>query len=103
MLQMVISGLEQSYTNYGLGGMASALQVCEIAHTHFWSKDVASEQGLRINPGLPQDANSVGSRSRPQSTEPELSASRKNSLCAQDAKYNRSQVGPFDLNVHINA
>lgn len=54
MLQMVVSGLEQSYTHYGIGGMASALQVCEIAHTHFWSKDIASEQGLRINPGLPQ-------------------------------------------------
>uniref|UniRef100_V5HUR2 MAP kinase-activating death domain protein n=1 Tax=Ixodes ricinus TaxID=34613 RepID=V5HUR2_IXORI len=103
MLQMVISGLEQSYTNYGLGGMASALQVCEIAHTHFWSKDVASEQGLRINPGLPQDANSVGSRSRPQSTEPELSASRKNSLCAQDAKYNRSQdISPYGSGEHLN-
>lgn len=34
-------GLDATYGNYGLGGMASVFQLMEIAHTHFWSKDLA--------------------------------------------------------------
>lgn len=41
ILQYIIHGLEVTYSNYGLGGMASAFQVLEIAHTHFWTKDMA--------------------------------------------------------------
>lgn len=33
-------GLEQTYSNFGLGGMASVFQMMEITHTHFWSKDI---------------------------------------------------------------
>ncbi|XP_065159593.1 MAP kinase-activating death domain protein isoform X6 [Atheta coriaria] len=38
-LQAVTHGLEVTYSNYGLGGMASAFQLQEISHTHYWSKD----------------------------------------------------------------
>ncbi|CAG5077275.1 Similar to Rab3-GEF: MAP kinase-activating death domain protein (Drosophila melanogaster) [Cotesia congregata] len=39
-LQAVASGLAHTYSNYGLGGMASVFQLMEIAHTHYWSKDL---------------------------------------------------------------
>nr|XP_042894648.1 MAP kinase-activating death domain protein isoform X3 [Parasteatoda tepidariorum] len=39
LLQAVISGLEHTYSNYGLGGMASAYQVLEIAHTHYYCEE----------------------------------------------------------------
>ncbi|KAL0268470.1 UNVERIFIED_CONTAM: hypothetical protein PYX00_010400 [Menopon gallinae] len=40
-LQTVIFGLEKTYENFGLGGMASVFQVLEIAHTHYWTKDLS--------------------------------------------------------------
>lgn len=36
VLKAIIYGLEQTYANNGLGGMASAFQLLEIAHTHYW-------------------------------------------------------------------
>lgn len=40
VLLAVTHGLEQTYNNFGLGGMASAFQLHEIAHTHYWTKDL---------------------------------------------------------------
>ncbi|CAK1551823.1 unnamed protein product [Leptosia nina] len=46
VLQAVVHGLEHTYSNFGLGGMASVFQLTEMAHTHYWSKEVAGlEQG----------------------------------------------------------
>jgi hypothetical protein len=39
-LQGVTFGLEQTYANFGLGGMASVFTMMEIAHTHFWTKEI---------------------------------------------------------------
>jgi len=39
LLTLIIYGLEQTYANNGLGGMASAFQLLEIAHTHYWMPD----------------------------------------------------------------
>ncbi|XP_023247845.1 MAP kinase-activating death domain protein [Copidosoma floridanum] len=44
-LQTIAQGLAYTYANYGLGGMASVFQMMEIAHTHYWSKDL-SESGF---------------------------------------------------------
>ncbi|XP_039745579.1 MAP kinase-activating death domain protein isoform X4 [Pararge aegeria] len=41
VLQAVVHGLELTYSNFGLGGMASVFQLAEMAHTHYWSKEVA--------------------------------------------------------------
>lgn len=38
LLQAVVAGLEVTFSNQGIGGMASAFQVLEIAHTHYWAK-----------------------------------------------------------------
>jgi hypothetical protein len=39
LLALIIQGLETTYANNGLGGMASAFQLLEIAHTHYWLND----------------------------------------------------------------
>lgn len=41
MMQAVTAGLEQTYVNHGSGGMASSFQLLEIAHTHYWTRDVS--------------------------------------------------------------
>lgn len=79
-------GLEQTYANFGLGGMASVFQMMEIAHTHFWSKELTEGSG-DVSASLlsSQSVSPMGSRenlkSSPQSpTDP---ASRKNSLISE--------------------
>ncbi|XP_053599948.1 MAP kinase-activating death domain protein isoform X4 [Plodia interpunctella] len=42
VLQAVVHGLEHTYSNFGLGGMASVFQLAEMAHTHYWSKELAA-------------------------------------------------------------
>lgn len=42
VLQAVVHGLEHTYSNFGLGGMASVFQLTEMAHTHYWSKELAT-------------------------------------------------------------
>lgn len=46
LLTAVVSGLEVSYNSYGVGGMSSSLQVLEISHTHYWSRDLADSHLL---------------------------------------------------------
>lgn len=38
LLKCTVSSLEHSYTNAGLGGMASVFSLLEIARTHYQSK-----------------------------------------------------------------
>lgn len=40
-LLAIIHGLEVSFGNQSGGGLASAFQVLEIAHTHYWAKDIS--------------------------------------------------------------
>lgn len=51
LLQLIVQGLEQTYANNGLGGMASAFQLLEIAHTHYWlhSEELASTKSTVVN------------------------------------------------------
>ncbi|KAM4720648.1 MAP kinase-activating death domain protein isoform 14-T14 [Rhinophrynus dorsalis] len=39
LLKCTVSSLEQSYSNAGLGGMASVFSLLEIAHTHYYNKE----------------------------------------------------------------
>lgn len=50
-IQAIAHGLEVTYTNFGLGGMASVFQLTEIAHTHYWSKDY-TEASDHTSPSL---------------------------------------------------
>lgn len=51
-LLAVAHGLDVTFANYGLGGMASVFQLMEIAHTHFWSKDLAEAAGGSVGADL---------------------------------------------------
>ncbi|XP_074032253.1 LOW QUALITY PROTEIN: rab3 GDP-GTP exchange factor [Leptinotarsa decemlineata] len=66
MMQAIVHGLEVTYSNYGLGGMASAFQLCEIAHTHYWTKDLNE---------LGQDLTETSSPRSPQSPRYSLQSS----------------------------
>ncbi|XP_031825818.1 rab3 GDP-GTP exchange factor isoform X7 [Nomia melanderi] len=80
-LHAVAHGLGHTYNNFGLGGMASVFQLMEIAHTHYWSKDL-SEGGFDSSM-MSQASSPFGSRENlksPQSpTQPEHSDERKKS------------------------
>ncbi|GAB6028666.1 hypothetical protein CHUAL_004492 [Chamberlinius hualienensis] len=65
LVQCVIQGLEHTYSNFGLGGSASAYQILEIAHTHYWSKDFTDngriDTASSITAGLSQSSSPFGS------------------------------------------
>ena len=46
ILRAVIQGLEATYQNCTVGGMASTFQLLEIAHTHYWVKDSTNRSDL---------------------------------------------------------
>lgn len=41
ILKCTVSSLEHSYTNAGLGGMASVFSLLEIARTHYQTKGIS--------------------------------------------------------------
>ncbi|XP_043266245.1 MAP kinase-activating death domain protein isoform X8 [Colletes gigas] len=81
-LQAVSHGLIHTYTNFGLGGMASVFQLMEIAHTHYWSKDITEGTGFD-NSMMSQASSPFGSRENlksPQSpSQPEFTDDRQKS------------------------
>ncbi|BFZ15853.1 hypothetical protein BsWGS_18891 [Bradybaena similaris] len=44
LLKAIIHGLGHTISNHGLGGMASASMVLEIAHTHYWARESPSNK-----------------------------------------------------------
>lgn len=81
-LQAVTAGLEQTYSNFGLGGMASVFGMMEICHTHYWTKELSNEGEMSASMLSSQSASPSESRenlrSSPQS--PSDPSSRKNSF-----------------------
>ncbi len=64
ILVAIVHGLEQTYANNGLGGMASAFQLLEIAHTHFYVQNPVSNS----NPSLTNNrSNTLTEASSPMS------------------------------------
>ena len=67
----IVSGLEMSVSNSGLGGLSSAFRLLEVAHTFFWTKDMLDnvQNGLHPNSmgtpggsGNSSDVSQYGSR-----------------------------------------
>ncbi|XP_055298322.1 MAP kinase-activating death domain protein isoform X7 [Sitodiplosis mosellana] len=93
-MQAVAHGLEVTYSNFGLGGMASVFQLMEIAHTHYWSKDF-HEGSEHASTSLlsSQTVSPLGSHENlhsPQSPEGQrYDWTRKNSLMADSGMTNR--------------
>lgn len=98
-LQATSHGFDSTFANFGLGGMASVFQMMEIAHTHYWSKDIndssdisasllssqsVSPYGSRENLRSPQSPNNDGSLECLQS-----GISRKNSMVEPSPTHHR--------------
>ena len=48
VLKAVVAGFEVTVQNHGIGGVASAFQFLEIAHTHYYGRNIRDEaQGFR--------------------------------------------------------
>lgn len=92
--QAVAHGLDTTFLNFGLGGMASVFQLMEIAHTHYWSKDLTEGDPMTASYLSSQTASPMGSHenlgSSPQSPMDSQPSSgdwmRKNSLMTADTK-----------------
>ncbi|KFB40134.1 map-kinase activating death domain protein (madd)/denn/aex-3(c.elegans) [Anopheles sinensis] len=89
----ITHGLEHTVSNFGLGGMASVFQMMEIAHTHYWSKELVEGAGSDMSASLlsSQSVSPLGSRENlrsPQSpselSEWMLGGSRKSSSATTD-------------------
>ncbi|XP_059619149.1 MAP kinase-activating death domain protein isoform X5 [Phlebotomus argentipes] len=104
-LQAIAHGLDHTYSNFGLGGMASVFQMMEIAHTHFWSKEL-TEAGGDLSASLlsSQSVSPMGSRENLQSPTGEADwagmqpGSRKNSTVAPPEQMRR--LSEHDPPVH---
>jgi hypothetical protein len=81
-LQAVTVGLEHTYGNFGLGGMASVFSMMEIAHTHYWTKELNDGSDMSASMLSSQSVSPAESKenlkSSPQS--PSDPSSRKNSF-----------------------
>lgn len=61
-VQAVAVGLEHSYANFGMGGMASVYQLLEIAHTHYWSRDLSESSDISASLLSSHTSSPLGSR-----------------------------------------
>ncbi|UJR10094.1 hypothetical protein I4U23_014316 [Adineta vaga] len=68
ILRAVIQGLEVTFENNGLGGMASTFQLLEIAHTHYWIKDSKND----LSPMSERNSPLNGSRESLASIDPNI-------------------------------
>ncbi|EEB16134.1 map-kinase activating death domain protein, putative [Pediculus humanus corporis] len=91
-LQALIYGLEKSYENFGPGGMASVFQILEIAHTHYWTKDLneATPMDLSSSSLLSQSSSPFGSRENLKSPSSPISG---------EVSRKASQQGLLDVNM----
>ncbi|XP_074660769.1 MAP kinase-activating death domain protein-like [Tubulanus polymorphus] len=60
VLRAIVVGLEHTYRNHGIGGMASTLMVLEIAHTHYWLKDLSGSN--KSDSSMSQGSSPFGSQ-----------------------------------------
>ncbi|XP_065942198.1 MAP kinase-activating death domain protein isoform X9 [Magallana gigas] len=75
LVKAIIHGLEHTYQNHGLGGMASAFMLLEIIHTHYWNKEniaagsIQSSAASEVSSPLGSPASSIKSEDSPQRSE----------------------------------
>lgn len=100
-IQAVAHGLDHTYSNFGLGGMASVFQLMEIAHTHYWTKEInESTAGGDLSASImsSQSASPMGSRENLHSPTAEGSewsgSSRKSSIQVSETNRRMSEHDP---------
>lgn len=97
-IQAVAHGLDHTFSNFGLGGMASVFQLMEIAHTHYWTKEINESAGvgdLSASIMSSQSCSPMGSRENLHSPTAEGSewsgSSRKSSIHVNDTNRRLSE------------
>ncbi|XP_041365425.1 MAP kinase-activating death domain protein-like isoform X2 [Gigantopelta aegis] len=55
----ICHGLEHTYQNHGLGGMASAFMLMEILHTHYWCREIIGGSNSNRSDSLTPDMASL--------------------------------------------
>ena len=81
ILRAVIQGLEVTYENNGVGGMASTFQLLEIAHTHYCLKETNSR--LDMSPLSERNSPLSASRDSLASMDPNLTTSMSSNIPSQ--------------------
>ncbi|XP_017050771.1 MAP kinase-activating death domain protein isoform X8 [Drosophila ficusphila] len=61
-VQAIAGGLDVTFANFGLGGMASVFQLMEVAHTHYWSKEINEGSDMSSSLLSSHAASPMGSR-----------------------------------------
>jgi len=61
-VQAIAGGLDVTFSNFGLGGMASVFQLMEVAHTHFWTKEINEGSDMSSSLLSSHAASPMGSR-----------------------------------------
>nr|XP_036677214.1 MAP kinase-activating death domain protein isoform X9 [Drosophila suzukii] len=61
-VQAIAGGLDVTFSNFGLGGMASVFQLMEVAHTHYWSKEINEGSDMSSSLLSSHAASPMGSR-----------------------------------------
>ncbi|XP_033150266.1 MAP kinase-activating death domain protein [Drosophila busckii] len=61
-VQAIAGGLDVTFGNFGLGGMASVFQLMEVAHTHYWSKEINEGSDMSSSLLSSHAASPLGSR-----------------------------------------
>ncbi|XP_002058054.3 MAP kinase-activating death domain protein isoform X8 [Drosophila virilis] len=61
-VQAIAGGLDATFSNFGLGGMASVFQLMEVAHTHYWSKEINEGSDMSSSLLSSHAASPMGSR-----------------------------------------
>ncbi|KAH8273465.1 hypothetical protein KR018_002462 [Drosophila ironensis] len=61
-VQAIAGGLDVTFSNFGLGGMASVFQLMEVAHTHYWSKEINDGSDMSSSLLSSHAASPMGSR-----------------------------------------
>ncbi|KAH8398923.1 hypothetical protein KR009_005215, partial [Drosophila setifemur] len=61
-VQAIAGGLDATFGNFGLGGMASVFQLMEVAHTHYWSKEITDGSDMSSSLLSSHAASPMGSR-----------------------------------------
>lgn len=89
--QAIAHGLDTTFLNFGLGGMASVFQLMEIAHTHYWSKDLTEGDPMTASYLSSQTVSPMGSHENLGMSSVDNQPNnddwmRKNSLMSGDAK-----------------
>ena len=106
ILRAIVQGLEITFENNGLGGMASTFQLLEIAHTHYSIKDSKNdlsptsernspisesrENLASIDPNIPSNLTVLSSKI-PMQQQSNDSISSNTGLVAQLGKYKTFQ------------